>query len=230
MKYAFGEKRPQRVELAPGDVVFIGEGLDECALLENLTSQWNPRPVLLTKSDEPGLSLDHQFRSVVQVATKARVAAIGLLFDAETDRKATLRRIRRMFGVAKLDFPMRANTTRVTRVNEVSLKVAYHINPAGQPRGAIEALFKVQTTQGPVGACIEALLKCYGQKRKLSAVRRDKIMVRSFLAHENPSNTGLRTALQRGFLCCDGPEFDDIRKFVALLQPLETPLLNCLDT
>lgn len=229
MKYAFVEKRPPLVELTPGDVVFIGEGGDECALLEALTSHWKQKPVLLTKSDDPGVSPDEQFRAIVQQATKARIAALGLLFDAEDKRDRTVRKLRQMFKKAALVFPQKANTVRVTRMNGVSLKAAYHINPAGRGYGAIEALFKDQASEGDTGVCIKALLKCYEKYRSSPVVKRDKILVRTFLAQQNPGNTGLRTALQRGFLRCDGPEFDNIRDFVRKLQPLETPLLTCLD-
>jgi hypothetical protein len=228
MKYAFEEKRARNLELAPGDIVFVGEGYDDCALLEHLTADWQTKPVLLTQRHERGFTLYDQFRAIVQLAAKERASAIGLLFDAESDRKKTRDKLKKMFKRAQLEFPPKANTIRVSHANGLRIKTAYHINPANKTAGALEALFTPQVRQGAISECVEDLLKCYNKNNPLKPTMRDKVRVRTYLAYHNPSNTGLKNALDRGFLSCDGVEFSSVKRFVDLLKPTPTELLNGL--
>lgn len=173
MKNPFDRTKP--LAFSPGDVLFVGKGMDDCALLEHLTRNWAQKPVLLTQKEEPGIGLDKQFRYLVKVAFKERVSGIGLLFDAEEERKKTIFKLKRIFQEAELEFPSRANTIRKCRLDGVAVKVAYLINPAGKPSGALEALFVHQVRKSEVGQCLENLLKCYRKIARMPVAKRDKV-------------------------------------------------------
>ncbi|MDO8630713.1 MAG: hypothetical protein Q7R41_09485 [Phycisphaerales bacterium] len=221
--------RDSKIELKPGDVVFIGEGGDECAVLKSVTQGWHPEPVFLTRNDRDEqlkkLKWEEQFRLFIQQAFMRRISAIGLLFDAEPNRSARKSLIEKMFAAAELSCPRAANQVRATSKNGAKIKTAYFINPPSKKTGCLESLFVPQIKNADVGLCITDLLKCY-QRKATILPNRDKLLVRTFLARRNPDNTGLTVALRDGSLSCDSKDFDSLRQFVEHLKPPETPLLN----
>ncbi len=85
--------------------------------------------------------------------------------------------------------------------------------------GSLESLFLTQIEASEQWRCIHPLLECYKAKCPIKRKRHEsKVAVRTFIAHGNAYNTGLKVALQDGLLNCDGPEFDPLRKFLSLLE------------
>lgn len=218
--------------LGPGDVIFVGEGPDDCALVRHLTAHWKPRPWTLTRSDRDplkALGWGAQFRTLVQNAYARRAAAIGLIWDAEKNRRRAIKTLRGMFKAADLVLPKAQNCVHLQGPSGKRIKTAYLVNPAGRNSGSLESLFVPQVRESRVGECVEQLLKCYRRREPTGmASNQDKVRVRTYLAYRNPSNTGLSIALQDGLLSCDGSAFAAVTRFVGLLKPPDMPLLNGL--
>ncbi len=98
-----------------------------------------------------------------------------------------------------------------------SVHTAYLINPHGKDRGAIETYFLPQIQLTKRWLCIEKLLDCY-REHDATKVLEEKLIVRTFIAHENGRNTGLNAAFNAEILNCDDRSFDPVRKFLSLLR------------
>lgn len=226
--------RGRGIAFVQGDVVFVGEGPDDCTILRHMSSKWTHPPITLTRNDRDvelkRLNWEEQFRLLVQQAFTRRVHAIGLMFDAEKNRGKRIKELRGMFSKAALRFPSKANHVCVQVRDGRRIKTAYLINPAGRQSGSLESLFVPQVRTSGAGECIDELLKCYKQCRPAQMPsNQDKVRVRTYLAYRSPSNTGLSTALGNNkLLSCDDPGFAAIKRFVDLLKPRDMPLLDRL--
>lgn len=222
--------RRQRLELRRGDVVFIGEGGDDCALIRELAKDWKHGPQILTRNDQDAemkkLDWSDQFRILVDQGKTRRISGIGLMFDAEPDRKNARKTIEKMFLGAGLTCPRSQNhlCTQIRDGNRI--KAAYLINPAKKRTGSLESLFRSQVDGSRIGPCIGDLLKCYEKRGHAGPANLDKLVVRTFLSYKNPSHTGLTVAIRDQSLKLDGPEFNEVKRFVKLLKPSPTELLD----
>ena len=219
----------RNIELQRGDVVFVGEGGDDCALLRHLTHDWKQTPVFLTRNPDANSNWETQFRAIVQLGVLRRIASIALLFDAETNRKRQVELLGKMFEAAELPTPLRPGVIKKCGKEGAVLKTGFFINPSAKKQGALEALFVPQVNDSTIGECVQRLIQCYKKNGfNLSVTKRDKVIVRSYLALRNPNNTGLKLALAKNDLSCDGREFEKVKRFIDKFKPVESPLLDNL--
>jgi len=222
----FNPSRPPRLELKRGDAVFVCEGKDDCALVEHLTARWKFPPIVVTRNLEDKSDWNDQFRTIVQQGLARRIASIGVLFDAETNRRKSEKTIRNMFKAAEISPPSKAGLVQKRRVNGDTIKTGFFINPPGKSNGALETSFLPQVMESEIGGCLRKLRSCYRGIRRMKTIRENKVVVRTFLAHRRPYNTGLTLALAKSDLNCKRPEFEKLRKFIHLFAPPELPLFD----
>ncbi len=212
---------PAPMKFEKGDTVILCEGRDECAVLHELCADWSRKPKIGVCADE--INLAAEILSLVTLARTHRIATIGLVFDAEKKPAESARKIRKKLNSAGLNAPTRAIELAATKLNDdLSLNTAYLINPHMGGPGAVESYFIPQIMQSKSWKCIEALLSCY-DKIEPSKQQKDKLIVRTFIAHSNASNTGLNSAFNAKILDCNHPILDPVRQFLKLLKP-ESPI------
>ncbi len=201
----------------PGDIVFVCEGFDECAVIDNLTHDWPRRPKVGTRDPQSKAKWEDEIRQLAKQVRMHRIAGIGFVCDAEVSRNKAHKSIKSWYRAGGLTMPPSDLQACKTDVDGHSLTTAYLINPAGAPDGMLEDLFLPQIEQKPIWSCLEQLIDCYESddppKEAMS-----KVIVRTFLAHENAYNTGLHLALRDGSLTVDGQEFNEFRSFVELFS------------
>lgn len=211
--------RAQRptLEFEPGDIVFVCEGIDDCAVVDKLTKGWPRRPKVGTRDPQGEYTWEVEIQQLAKQVRMHRIAAIGFVCDAEKSRTKALERLENWYNAGGLSMPSGEAQTSETDVNGRRLLTAYLINPVGADTGMLEDLLLPQIRQKPIWTCLESLQKCYESvappKNAMS-----KVIVRTFLAHENAYNTGLHLALRDGYLTVDGREFDEFRRFVELFS------------
>ena len=210
--------KAQEVSIEKDDIVFACEGLEDCALVEFLTREWDPQPKIGTKADVKDLGWADEFRRLADKVRMQRPAAVLFVFDAEGSRADAVKDLRKDCADAGIPLPCASNRIELKKVRSIAVRVGFHINPHGRRQGAIESLFLPQIRESPDWECLDALIKCY-QKAELSVKNDEKTIVRSYIARRKPHNTGLRVALQDGILHCDSKDFDPLKRFLQQIQP-----------
>jgi hypothetical protein len=221
---------PKPVTLEKGDTVILCEGFDDTAVVRELRGDWTKKLRIVTPVENE--SLKGELKLLATAGVKDGIASVGLFVDAENSRAAREREVKHWLRSAKLPIPDRALVLAHPTSGTVPITTAYLINPHGKEQGAIESLFIPQIEKSPRWPCIQSLLKCYRDHQGTNQ-RAEKVIVRTFIAHTNASNTGLNAAFKSNqkkkkdpILTCEGPEFDPIRRFIKLLRsasPVEQP-------
>lgn len=215
---------PKQFDFERGDTAILCEGRDEAAVLNKLCGDWKRKPKIGVVPE--GKSFEEEIKNLSKAAIKDQIATIGFVRDAEDDYASCEKQLKRWLKGAGLTPPEHAGTGALSSVNGAHVTIAYLVNPAVNESGAIETLFLPQIRTSPRWPCLEALLTCYAE-REQSDQSRDKVIVRTFIAHSNGYNTGLNAALKPRqsrnrtlppILSCDSTEFDSIRAFLDLLR------------
>jgi hypothetical protein len=209
--------RPKRkpIEFDAGDTVILCEGFDECVVLRKLCTDWTQAPKIGICGE--GLNWADEIKGLADQVKMRCVAVIGLVFDAEKDRAARIDEIKSWLQEAGFTPPQTALRPKKCSLDGVLVRTAYLINPHGKGRGAIETYFLPQIRRAEHWPCIEQLLQCYDE-RNPSSVLKEKLIVRTFIAHMNGRNTGLNAAFNAKILNCDDRNFDPVRRFLSLLR------------
>jgi hypothetical protein len=203
------------VEFQSGDVVFACEGMDDCAVVDLLTTHWPRKPKIGTRSERVKFGWSEEFIALKKQAIMRGIRTIGFLFDAEPSRHARRTELARWYSAAKLIMPTDECEFASTPLTPgTTVQTAYLIVPGAQA-GCIEDLFMSQVSASPIAECIEQLMKCYGEEQP-TAQPASKLRLRTFLAHKNAYNTGLNLALRDKHLHCNAPEFQRLRDFIAM--------------
>jgi hypothetical protein len=206
----------EEVTFEADDVVFLCEGMDECAVISCLTQGWTKAPKIGTRDNtKKEQGWDKEFRALANQVQMRAIRAIGLVFDAETSRKKRLEELSSWCLGAGLTMPDRECELCKMHLGTVDVSTAYLIAPPSEDVGCLDDLFVPQVRSSALWPCLESLLNCYASTVP-SNERRSKLLVRTFIAHRNAYNTGLHLAIRDGHLSCDGPEFQSLRDFVAL--------------
>jgi hypothetical protein len=206
----------EEVTFESGDVVFLCEGMDDCAVIAHLTQAWTKPPKIGTRDDKKKeRGWDKEFRALASQVQMRAIRAIGFVFDAEKSRKERLEELRNWYLAAGLTMPASECELCKMRLGTVDVSTAYLIAPPGVDVGCLDDLFIPQVQSSTVWPCLEGLIECYSSTLA-SNQPRSKLLVRTFIAHRNAYNTGLNLAIRDGHLSCDGPEFQHLRDFVAL--------------
>ena len=145
------------------------------------------------------------------------MAVIGLVFDAERSRTHRKDEIKKWLEGAGFTPPKYALRLKESSLDGAAVRTAYLVNPHGENRGAIETYFLRQIQRTARWPCIEKLLECY-ERSDSTKVLREKLIVRTFIAHQNGRNTGLNAAFRRNILNCDDESLDPVRRFLSLLR------------
>jgi hypothetical protein len=205
----------------PGDIVILCEGRDECAVIRQLTAGWPHTPKILTRDASAGLTWEDEFKALAGQVAMHVLSGIGFVFDAEPSRGQAERELKKRHDAAGLKMPRRPGKPEKSVVDGVEVWTAYFLNPPGRAQGGLESLFLPQIRKSPRWACIDALMRCY-KKREPIKQSPDKVILRTFIAHSNPYNTGLAVAFHKekgkSILTCDCSEFDPLRAFLSALQ------------
>ena len=217
-------KRPKTgpITFDAGGTVLLCEGFDECAVLRKLCADWAPAPKIGVCQE--GLDYADEIKDLATQVKMHQVAAIGLVFDAEGNRARRVDEIKKWLTKAGFKPPQGPLRLRKSSLGDALVQVAYLVNPHGKERGAIESYFLPQICRTKHWCCIDELLRCY-EEREPSKVLREKLIVRTFIAHRNGRNTGLNAAFNAGILDCSDASLNPVRRFVALLREaqLESP-------
>jgi hypothetical protein len=209
-----------RLALKGGDVAILCEGRDEVFVVKHLAKQMGCDVVAGIKEEHPKITHETELRALTEQAVDRKARAIGVVFDAEQSRDTTAKRIGRMFEAAGLKMPQDELKLTKSVSDEHLLKAAYLINPAGRATGCLESLFIPQVQGHALWPCLDDMMTCYREqlgKRAGSRAWADKVVLRAYIAHKCPGNTGVRPAVEDGILTCDTPEFDPIRRLLELL-------------
>jgi hypothetical protein len=205
------------LEFGADDIVFVCEGIDDCAVVDKLTEHWPRHPKIGTRDPQVKHTWEDEIGQLAKQVRMRRIAGIGFVCDAENSRKEALKRLQDWYEAGALAMPPGESQTLESDVDGRRLVTAYLVNPVRARSGMLEDLFLPQIQQKPIWSCLEPLKQCYESvappKKAMS-----KVIVRTFLAHENAYNTGLHLALRDGSLTVDGQEFNDFRRFVELFR------------
>ncbi|MCH8806689.1 MAG: hypothetical protein IH986_11445 [Planctomycetes bacterium] len=145
------------------------------------------------------------------------MALLGLVFDAENDRNARIAEIKKWLRGAGFKPPKAPLQVERSSLGDTVVRTAYLINPHDEERGAIETYFLPQVRRAQRWPCIQRLLTCY-DKQEPTDVLKEKLIVRTFIAHKNGRNTGLNAAFNANILSCDDDSFEPVRRFLSLLR------------
>jgi len=211
----FDKPKPGPMTFDEGDTVILCEGFDECAVLRRLTVDWT-RPPKIGKYQDGASEAEEIKNLAIQVRTH-RVAVLGLVFDAEKGRTAQTAEIKKWLKGAGFTPPKAPLRLKRCSLDGVLVRTAYLVNPHGKNRGAIESYFLPQICSTKHWPCIDELLQCYAEHNPTNVLR-EKVIVRTFIAHKNGRNTGLNAAFNAKILNCDGETFDPLRRFLRLLR------------
>ncbi|MEW6249808.1 MAG: DUF3226 domain-containing protein [Planctomycetota bacterium] len=206
----------ERISFDQGDVVFLCEGMDDCALVAHLTKRWARPPKVGTRPPDSRWSWDREFADLAKQVIARKISAVGFVFDAEQSRGERLNRLRSWYAAANFTMPSQESQLAVSGLAEgVSVRTGYILIPPDAETGSLEDLFLPQVAASPIASCIDDLLRCYSD-REPSRESESKLRLRTFLAHKNAYNTGLNVALRDGHVTCEGPEFAPLLAFVHL--------------
>ncbi len=205
------------LDFEAGDVVFVCEGGDECAVVRELTRHWPRRPKIGTRDDRARRSWGDELRALAKQVPARGIRAIGFVWDAEDSADRAEQDLRTVAQEAGIALPPRPLARDSADVDDCQIATGFIVNPGLGKSGAIEDLFLPQIERTGISSCIDALLQCY-EEAEPSCQRRGKLVVRTYLAHKNAYNTGLRIALRDGHLSVDTEEFALLREFVSLFQ------------
>lgn len=211
----FDKPPPGPMKLHQGEAVILCEGFDECAVLNRLLQSNTTGLRIGMLQDRQNVA--GELRSLADQVRINRLAALGLVFDAEDDRAARQAQIMNWLDAAGFAPPKRCLTLRKSMVDGVPVRTAYLINPHGKRGGMIESYFLPQIYRTKQWQCIKGLLDCYSANAE-SDVRVEKLIVRTFIAHRNGYNTGLNAAFNDHILDWTVPELDPFRRFLSLMQ------------
>jgi len=203
------------IRFEKGDTAILCEGRDECAVLGRLSVDWKLKPRIGICQD--GHNVREELQQIaIQVKTQ-QLAMIGLVFDAEGDRDKRTTSLQRGLKGAGLPVPSAPMRLKKARIGDADVSTAFPINPHGEKTGSIESYFIPQVRASDRWQCIEKLLKCY-RSQAPTKVAKEKVILRTFIAHGNGRNTGLNAAFNDQLLQWNHDSLDPMRRFLDLLR------------
>lgn len=208
---------PVPMKFGPGDTVILCEGRDECAVLRELCEkkEWKRPPKIGFCQERENAG--EEIKNLVIQVRKHGVATIGLVFDAEDRAAAATNQVKKWLKKAGLNPPDGPLQLARTVLNEVKVQTAFLINPHGKDSGTLESYFLPQVEKTSRWACIKELIACYREHEPMGA-RVEKVIVRTFIAHQNASNTGLSVAFRDKILNCTDKRLEPVQRFLDLLR------------
>lgn len=146
-----------------------------------------------------------------------RVAALGIVRDAEGDGQAALQSVKGALGATGFAVPAAALQRK-----EGNPAVVFLINPHGKPAGRFEDVCAESVMDTGAMGCVEAYIHCLKALGAGIPTREWKTRVHAFIAAQEHPEVSLGVAARYGYFPLDHGVFATIRQLFELLDGPQT--------